>query len=80
MTLVGYELTGATKSTYLKLGTNQYGQPIYNSVSYPAGAWKVQNSWGTAWGNNGFFYIDIQAGAGVCGMNQYPWAPVLTPA
>lgn len=32
--------------------------------------WKVQNSWGTWWGDGGFIRLAITDGAGVCGINQ----------
>lgn len=32
--------------------------------------WKVQNSWGTGWGDEGFIRIEITDGKGVCGINQ----------
>ena len=35
------------------------------------GYWKVQNSWGTGWGDEGFAKIAITGGSGVCGMNSY---------
>jgi len=33
--------------------------------------WKIQNSWGTGWGDNGFILFEIADGDGVCGMNKY---------
>lgn len=33
--------------------------------------WKIQNSWGTNWGDNGFVLFEIAEGEGVCGMNSY---------
>lgn len=33
--------------------------------------WKVQNSWGTDYGMDGFLYIEAVGGVGICGMNQY---------
>jgi len=30
---------------------------------------KVQNSWGTDWGDNGFIYMNLEAGRGPCGIN-----------
>ena len=32
--------------------------------------WKIQNSWGTWWGDEGFIRIEIAEGAGVCGINS----------
>jgi len=37
--------------------------------------WKVQNSWGTWWGDEGFALFEMAEGDGVCGMNAYvEWA------
>jgi hypothetical protein len=37
--------------------------------------WKIQNSWGRGWGDNGFILFEITSGQGVCGMNSYiEWA------
>ena len=33
--------------------------------------WKIQNSWSSNWGMDGFAYIPIQGDYGVGGMNQY---------
>lgn len=39
--------------------------------------WKIQNSWGTGWGDDGFILFEIADGEGVCGMNSYiEWAEV----
>merc|ERR1719181_1638477 len=32
--------------------------------------WKIQNSWGTWWGDEGFIRIEITDGYGVCGINS----------
>ena len=32
--------------------------------------WKIQNSWGSWWGDEGFILFDMQDGPGVCGMNR----------
>jgi len=32
--------------------------------------WKIQNSWGTWWGDEGFIRIEIAEGYGVCGINS----------
>ena len=37
--------------------------------------WKIQNSWGTGWGDQGFVLFDITDGEGVCGINKVvEWA------
>jgi len=36
-------------------------------------AWILRNQWGTAWGMNGYVYV--QMGANVCGIATYPLAP-----
>ena len=33
--------------------------------------WKVQNSWGEAWGHEGFAYFAVEGGNGVCNMNYW---------
>ena len=33
--------------------------------------WKLQNSWGTEWGDAGFIRLEITGGIGVCGMNRW---------
>lgn len=33
--------------------------------------WKLQNSWGKSWGDNGFIKLEIQDGSGVCRINHY---------
>ena len=38
--------------------------------------WKIQNSWGTGWGDQGFMYLeDTNNGAGTCGLYSVPVAP-----
>ena len=33
--------------------------------------WKLVNSWGTDWGDEGFIRLEITEGKGVCGMNRW---------
>ncbi len=33
--------------------------------------WKIQNSWGSGWGDEGFILFKMQDGPGVCGMNKF---------
>jgi len=49
-------------------------EEIYNESSYQlrnSGEkfWKVQNSWGTSWGDDGFIYMSVEDGNGTCGIN-----------
>ena len=34
------------------------------------GYWKLQNSWGAGWGQDGFIFMEAAGGDGVCNMNS----------
>jgi hypothetical protein len=34
------------------------------------------NTWGTFWGEEGFLYIAMEDGPGICGINKYPSQPM----
>lgn len=40
--------------------------------------WKIQNSWGANWGDDGFIYFAVEEGLGVCGMNEWGDVPILS--
>jgi len=42
----------------------------YSAKDQPTPYWIVKNSWGTTWGDEGYAYIAITDGPGVCGINQ----------
>ncbi|CAG9314240.1 unnamed protein product [Blepharisma stoltei] len=48
----------------------------YNQTSTPQ-YWKVKNSWGADWGEQGFIRIAVKAGAGICGINMQPSYPTV---
>jgi len=41
----------------------------YNGMSNPP-YFILRNSWGTSWGQNGYAWLEIQEGDGVCGVNM----------
>ena len=48
-------------------------EPTEGEVTTPA-FWTIQNSWGSGWGNNGFMNLEVTAGVGISGINQYMYA------
>jgi C1A family cysteine protease len=48
----------------------------YGTSSTGMAYWTVRNSWGTGWGESGYFQVEQTEGLGVCGINQdvaYPF-------
>ena len=65
-------LTGGACGTNLNHGVTAVGYSTSGTPYY-----RVKNSWGTSWGEQGFIRIGISDGAGVCGIHKsasYPKA------
>ena len=52
---------GSTNHLVLIVGWSNNLPPVQGSI-FPASGWIVKNSWGTGWGNNGYFYITYGSG------------------
>ena len=65
VTVVGYNLVGSG------LGADDVDETSLDHLgNHRVNFWKVQNSWGTWWGDNGFVRLGIDNDAiGVCGIN-----------
>ena len=51
-----------------------YGTDAASGEEY----WLVKNSWNTWWGDQGYFKLAIQDGAGMCGVQMQPVYPSTT--
>lgn len=61
-------LTNATKcGTDLDHAVTVVG---YDNHNEDTPYWIVKNSWGTGWGDEGYVYIELSDGDGVCGINK----------
>ena len=66
-------LTGTACGTQLDHGVLAVGYGTLNGVEF----YLVKNSWGSNWGDQGYVRIGVEAGAGVCGIQQMPVYPTL---
>lgn len=39
-------------------------------IKQAGGYWKIQNSWGTGWGENGFYKAEVTYDYGIIAMNK----------
>ncbi len=61
-------LSDASCGTYTEHKVLIVGYGLENEIYY----WIVKNSWGEAWGENGYARIAITEGNGICGINKKP--------
>merc|ERR1712166_1398768 len=64
-------LTGSACGTQLDHGVLAVGYGTENGTPY----YLVKNSWGPTWGDAGYIKIGIEAGPGVCGIQEQPYQP-----
>ncbi|CAH6418324.1 Papain family cysteine protease, partial [uncultured virus] len=77
-------ITGCADSSHLTLNDLNHAVVIvgygttYNAAApvTPIDYWLVRNSWGTQWGEQGYFRIARTLGAGQCGINLWVTYPV----
>jgi len=78
VTIVGYS-EGSSSKTTRKCSVNNWWVSCKEETDEGSGEadaqgdknyWKLQNSWGKGWGDNGFIKFEIQDGHGVCGINK----------
>lgn len=78
VTIVGYS-EGSSDKTVRKCSVNDWWVSCTDETEEGTGEkdaqgdknyWKLQNSWGKNWGDNGFIKFEIQDGHGVCGINK----------
>jgi C1A family cysteine protease len=76
MAFQGYKsgvISGSDCGTQLDHGVLAVGYGALNGVEF----YLVKNSWSTSWGEQGFVRIGVEAGAGVCGIQQMASYPTL---
>jgi C1A family cysteine protease len=76
MAFQGYKsgvISGSDCGTQLDHGVLAVGYGALNGVEF----YLVKNSWSTSWGDQGYVRIGVEAGAGVCGIQQMASYPTL---
>ena len=60
--------------TYVNLGRGKRNKLCCSEdevvIDEGMGYWKLQNSWGAGWGQDGFIFMEAAGGDGVCNMNS----------
>ena len=69
----GGVFTEECESSGVNHATLLYGYCDYTFDGFATDAWKIKNSWGTGWGENGMMRMKMTEGDGICQSQENVW-------